>query len=314
MLKIIISYDMISTKEAKKSTTLLVDFFNKFIEREVEMNNKFKTNNSTYSYQESIEPLYLDNEFSKNNTSIFVVSNYIIDVVSSIRYLMNDPNYFIFNSENESIKRFSFSSTKLQKIIIISVLEYLTEYYFSVKDYPDNDIDDIDENFVKWIINYKNPIEDLTTLINRSCGFLFEYNFLMFGLTSPYNKNYNGDKKVPLSKFFNSNYNNGNIKDYLLNSEKFLYEVDKKMYSEISNRLKNIIMDVIIKFILYPPYELGLLLNKVKGDEIPNIKVDSENIQKVPLKLLLLSSISMILTKLNGEKIKKRFIDIITEE
>ena len=311
MLKIKISYDNIDNK-VKEPTVDSVGFLVtlNITKREESMTNNRTSSASkyTFAYNEINNdfnwPTYIDANDSTTKTNLFDLSSYVLDVVDIIRHMMKDLSCFDLN--DEKIRRFSFGETKLQKIIIISVIEYLTKVFYA--NYSQNELnDEFSEKFIKKY----NPVEDLEILINRKCGFLIEYNFLKFGLTSSYNRVLNGDVTKSVQSYLVDNYSFTKLKKEILAFESTLSDYDIITYSKINDYFKETILDVIIKFVLYPPYDLGAKLNCIKGSSINEITEDSDTVQKIPLNVVFLESIKTIGNFRDKNNTNSSFIEML---
>ncbi|MBQ7202905.1 MAG: hypothetical protein IJS03_02675 [Eubacterium sp.] len=274
------------------------------------------TKTTTYFTQDFSKNHFASTSNIINETDLFSVSSYILCIVEIIRKLMNKKEFFSIdelkddfgNSLNkEKLLNFSFNYTKLQKVILIAFLEYMSEIVFSSQYVNDNQLlNEINENILKNIA--KNPIKDLNYVIDRPCGFLIDYDFFKFGIFRQYNKDINGDTSKSLTKYINNPYTSKDIKNILMNENNYS-SFDRIAFSTIPIRFKEIIIDVLLQFVLFSPSKIGTLLNYIKRDKFN--KLSDEEKQKIDINIVLLDCLSFI--REYSSDVNKSFILLIKQ-
>lgn len=199
----------------------------------------------------------------QKQTDIFSVAKYIIFLQNNIRNLIQQEIVLNIPETNRNLKYFTFTSAKLQKIIIISLLQYLYQNLYQNNQYEN---ENIDEKSIENIINDLNPIKDINTLINKKCGLSIDYNFMKFGLTSVFNNEDNCDTENSLFCYKKDTCTNYEIIN-MISNEKSTSSINMFLFSSIPNELKKIIVNVTCEFILFPAYELGTRINNLKPDD-----------------------------------------------
>lgn len=188
----------------------------------------------------------------QKKTDVYSVAKYVMHIEENVRRLIAD-NQVLDIPMNNNVRFFSFTSAKLQKIIIISVLEYLNEKALAADDDED-------------LIEKYNPLQDMELLINRDCGFSIDYNFMKLGISSIYNKELQGDTESSIFEFINSDYSKSEVIEHISRADN-LSSIDRFLFSYIPDVLKQIIVNTACEFILYPAFELGSRLNNFKESD-----------------------------------------------
>lgn len=227
----------------------MVTKFSKNVNGQACANSIFSFNNCQFHCHFGGENIKLNIE-QKQITDIYSVAKYTIRLQERVRALIQEDTFFNIKEEN-NIRFFSFTSAKLQKLIIISLLEYLRRIKFEKTNISTSEA-----------VEY-NPINDLNFLINIECGFSIEYDFMKLGLNPVYNKLIQGDKSVSLFDYKSNNYNNDDVLHAISNLN-IDNSIDNLLFSCIPHLLKRTIAETVAEFILYPACEIGSRLNRLK--------------------------------------------------
>lgn len=217
---------------------------------------------------------YKNYVYNSKKVSIFLISKYILEFSEQMHDLVSDCNLF----DNTSVlDKFSMTSQKLQKLIIIAVLDY---FHVAVTVINCEDISQVANEF--------NPINEFDSVINEKCGYSIDYRFSQFGLPTIYNytENMYNDYNKSLTEFLINKDDEQKLFEWLKSFEKHLSLLDQMVYSIIPDKFKDSIVNILIKYILYTPYELGRLLDRTKsaqakiGDKI-SLSTVFENLEQI---------------------------------
>lgn len=219
-----------------------------------EVSIQYDLDSMSYSNSDKLLNKYKRNS---NKTSIFIVSKYILMLSEQMNSLIGDCNLF---EKNVILNEYSLTSHKLQKLIIISVLDYLHSISQQIPMLKD------DLEFV----NDFNPIANFTSIVYEKCGYSINYRFSQFGLSTIYNyheKNYS-DYDKSLADYLIDKENRQKLFDWFMSFDNNLSVLDQYIYSSIPADFKNSVIHIFISYILFKPYSLGQLLDNTKPKEL----------------------------------------------
>lgn len=246
-------------------------------ERQI-MGDRVKSNESYYCFNSIGNISYLNNnetthsfersniDFEKTN-SFRILKSTLYDVINFIAYSKKEINTFILNSkmfimpeQPIELLNYSFTSTKIQKILIISLMKFYVDFFKC------NSLEITEENIKKFC-----PITDFDKIIVKECGFGIEFDFNGFPVDYFYDQNLHSDVQKSLFHYLKLDYSPKDVIDKLLVTQ---YFNKSRMSVLIDKFFERKILETYFNFVLFNSTDLGqCVLNLIKD---PNCNYDSE--------------------------------------
>ena len=201
-----------------------------------------------------------------NNENFNTSKSSLLDVVNFLAFSKKEFNDFIENSDafdlskytdSKNLLNYSFTITKIQKILIISLLKYYV-VLFSEKN-----IELTENNVVKYC-----PIDNFNEIIVKNCGFGIKNDSSIKSIDFPrdyfYDELIHSDHKESLFYYLREPELKLNVVDAVL---KLSYFSKSRMSSSIDNLFKKCIVNTYFNFALYKSTDIGeKILNPIKDE------------------------------------------------
>jgi hypothetical protein len=199
-----------------------------------------------------------------NNENFNTSKSSLLDVVNFLAFSKKEFNNFIKNSDafdlskytdSKNLLNYSFTITKIQKILIISLLKYYVVLFF------EKNIELTENNVVKYC-----PIDNFNEIIVKKCGFGIKNDSSIKSIDFPrdyfYDELFHSDHEESLFYYLRKPELKLNVVDAVLNLS---YFSKSRMSSSIDNLFKKCIVNTYFNFALYKSTDIGeKILNPIK--------------------------------------------------